>query len=292
MAFEFLNELTEARMTRNSNNQRMLTYTDCKERAYLIILMMQVMRYYRTYRETVGHYAHKTVMYRDYDRLRVDGSDLYNLFYFITGDSKAIDKLRNPGNAFVERKKTLISVGNLNGYLRRMKRLETPSNTDDKDLFQLERELNITNSDYKTLRRRISSYGTDTKKERELTVTRLLFAGRAKLSDSDFLHYFSNMALDKNLEDFTRTDPEFDPSVPDNVSQAEVVNYKLLVSVNRLPYIAKFIENARAGRAIVANFVQAYYPIIQMVDDIVRAGPTYVQQLKILHNRAKRDLKK
>ena len=40
MAFEFLNDLTEARMTRNSNNQRMLTYTDCKERAYLIILMI------------------------------------------------------------------------------------------------------------------------------------------------------------------------------------------------------------------------------------------------------------
>ena len=292
MAFEFLNELTEARMTRNSDNQRMLTYTDCKERAYLIILMMQVMRYYRSYRDTVGRYAHKTVMYREYDRLRVDGSDLYNLFYFITGDSSAIDKLRNPGAAFVERKKTLVSIGNLNGYLRRMKRYEVPSNTDDKDLFQLERELNIINSDYKTLRRRISDYGTATKKEREITITRLLFAGRAKLSDSDFLHHFSKLALDKNLEDFTRTDPEFDPSVPDTVKQADVVNYRLLVSINRLPYIAKFIENAQAGRAIVANFVQAYYPIIQMVDDIVRAGPAYVQQLKMLHNRAKRDLKK
>src|SRR5210317_1738406 len=111
MAFEFLNDLTEARMTRNSNNQRMLTYNDCKERAYLILLMMQVMRHYRSYRDTVGAYAHKTVMYRDYDRLRVDGSDLYNLFYFITGDKDALNKLKNPGAAETERRNVLISVG-------------------------------------------------------------------------------------------------------------------------------------------------------------------------------------
>lgn len=292
MAFEFLNDLTEARMTRNSNNQRMLTYTDCKERAYLIILMMQVMRHYRSYRDTVGHYAHKTVMYREYNRLRVDGSDLYNLFYFITGDKSALDKLKDPGSAVLERKKVLISVGNLNGYLRRMKRMDKPSSTDDKDLFQLERELGIVNTDYKTLRRRISTFGTDTQKDRQTTITRLLFAGRAKLSDSDFLHYFSKLALDKNLEDFTRTDPEFDASTPDAVTQSDVQNYRLLVDISRLPYIAKFIENARAGRSVVAQFVQAYAPLIVMLDDIIKAGPVYVNQLKMLHNRAKNARKK
>lgn len=292
MAFEFLNDLTEARMTRNSNNQRMLTYTDCKERAYLIILMMQVMRHYRSYRDTVGHYAHKTVMYREYNRLRVDGSDLYNLFYFITGDRDALNKLKDPGSAEVERRRVLISVGNLNGYLRRMKRMDKPSSADDKDLFQLERELGIVNPDYKTLRRRISSYSTDSAKERQTTITRLLFAGRAKLSDSDFLHLFSKLALDKNLEDFTKTDPEFDPSTPDSVTQTDVINYRLLVNVSRLPYIAKFIENARAGRAVVAQFVQAYAPLIIMLDDIVKAGPTYINQLKILHERAKKARKK
>jgi len=287
MAFEFLNDLTEARMTRNSNNQRMLTYTDCKERSYLIILMMQVMRHYKSYRPIVGHYAHKTVMYRDYDRLRVDGTDLYNLFYFVKGDETAIGKLKDPGSATIARRNTLLGVGNLNGYLRRMKSLETPTSVDNKDLFQLERDLNITNSDYKTLRRRISSYSTDTQKERELTVTRLLFAGRSKLSDSDFLHHFSKLALDKNLEDLNRTDPEVDISAPDGVAQADVLNYRFLVPVSRLPYVAKFIENARSGRAVIGTFVQAYAPIVVMIDDIVRAGPSFVKQLKQLHERAK-----
>ena len=170
--------------------------------------------------------------------------------------------------------------------------MDKPADTDDKDLFQLERELGIANSDYKTLRRRISAFGTDTTKERQTTITRLLFAGRAKLSDSDFLHHFSKLALDKNLEDFTRTDPEFDASTPDAVSQSDVLNYRLIVDISRLPYIAKFIENARAGRSVVAQFVQAYAPLIFMLDDIIKAGPVYVNQLKMLHNRAKKARKK
>jgi hypothetical protein len=34
--------------------------------------------------------------------------------------------------------------------------------------------------------------------------------------------------------------------------------------------------------------VQAYMPAIQMIDDIVQAGPAAVQQLRALHKRAKR----
>ena len=292
MAFEFLHDIHEARMTRNSNNQRMLTYTDCKERAFLIVMMLEVMRHFRSHRDVAAKYAYKTVMYRTYDMHRVDGSDLYNLMYFITGDSKALGKLKNPGAAEKERKNVLVNVGSINGYLRDMAKNTPPSKNALERLFQFERDLNIVNSDYKTLRRRLTTFSTDSTKEKMLTVTRLLFAGRSKLSDSDFLHKFSELAQDKNLEDLTKTDPEFNTSVPDNVTQADVANYRFLVPINRLPFIAKFIQNAAAGRTVVANFMQAYAPIVLMIDDIVRAGPAYVQQLKILHNRAKRDLKK
>ncbi len=292
MAFEFLHDIQEARMTRSSRNQRMLTYTDCRERAFLILLMMQVMRHYRSHRGAAANYAYKTVMYRDYGRHRVDSSDLYNLFYFITGDDAALSKLKNKEAAEKERKGVLLGVGNLNGYLRSIAKNETPASSDMDKLFQVERELKIQIADYKTLRRRIASFGTDTQKERQLTVTRLLFAGRARLSDSDFLQQFTKLALDKNLEDLSKTDPEYSVSTPDNVSQAEVLNYRFLVPVNTLPFIAKFIENARARKAIVSQFVQAYLPLIIMLDDIVKAGPAYIEQLKQLHNRAKKNTKR
>jgi hypothetical protein len=293
MAFEFLAELQEARMTRNADNQRRLTYADCKERAYLTLLMLQVMRYYPSHRIAAAKYAYKTVMYREYRRFRVDGTDLYNLFYFITGDDSALDKLKDPAAAKEDRKTTFLSIGRLNGYLRSLGSSNGPSARDYEILSLLERELVIRNNDYKEIRRRLSTFDTDTPKERQTTVTRLLFAGRTKLTDGDFLHQFTALTQDKNLENFKLTNPEPILSTPDDpIPLDQLRNYRFLVPVNMIPYVGKFLQNARSGRSILANFTQSYLPIIIMIDDIVRAGPAYIEQLKQVHNRAKRDLRK
>jgi len=291
MAFEFLADLQEARMTRNADNQRRLTYADCKERAYLTLLMLQVMRYYPSHRITAAKYAYKTVMYREYRRFRVDGTDLYNLFYFITGDDAALDKLKDPEAAKEDRKSTLISVGKLNGYLRSLGSADGPSARDYEILSLIERELGIRNNDYKEIRRRLVTFDTDTPKERQTSVTRLLFAGRAKLTDGDFLQQFTALTLDKNLENPNLTSPEPTMSTPDIAIPAEDLrNYRFLVPVNMIPFVGKFLQSARSGRSILANFTQSYLPIIVMIDDIVQAGPAYIEQLKQVHNRAKRDL--
>lgn len=290
---EFLKDLQEARMTRNANNQRMLTYTDCKERAYLTLLMLQAMRYFPSHIDLAAKYAYKTVMYREYQRFRVDGTDLYNLFYFITGDETALGKLKDPGSAAIERRKTLLSIGKLNGYLRKLGSAEKPSARDYEILSIIERELGIRNSDYKEIRRRLVSFDTDTPKEKQTTITRLLFAGRAKLTDGDFLQQFTKLTLDKGLENTKLTSPEPVVSTPDvNVPMEDLRNYRFLVSTSQIPFVGKFLQSARGGKAIVANFTQAYLPIIVMIDDIVRAGPAYIEQLKQVHNRAKRDLRK
>lgn len=292
MAFEFLTELQEARMTRNADNQRRLTYADCKERAYLMLLMLQVMRYYPNHRITAGRYAYKTVMYREYKRFRVDGTDLYNLFYFITGDETALDKLKDPEAAMADRQKTFLSIGKLNGYLRGLGSNDKPMSRDYEILSILERELEIRNNDYKEIRRRLVTFDTDTPKERQTTVTRLLFAGKVKLTDGDFLHQFTAFTLDKNLENTNLTNPEPTLSTPDEVVPYEQLrNYRYLVPTNMVPFVGKFLQSARSGRSILANFTQSYLPIIIMIDDIVQAGPAYIEQLKQVHNRAKRDRK-
>lgn len=293
MAFEFLAELQEARMTRNADNQRRLTYADCKERAYLTLLMLQVMRYYPSHRITASRYAYKTVMYREYKRFRVDGTDLYNLFYFITGDDAALGKLKDPEAAKEDRKNTFISVGKLNGYLRALGSADGPSAGNYEILSLIERELGIRNNDYKEIRRRLASFDTDTPKERQTIVTRLLFAGRTKLTDGDFLQQFTALTLDKNLENPNLTSPEPTLSTPDTAIPTEDLrNYRFLVPANMIPFVGKFLQSARSGRSILANFTQSYLPIIIMIDDIVQAGPAYIEQLKQVHNRAKRDLRK
>ena len=48
-----------------------------------------------------------------------------------------------------------------------------------------------------------------------------------------------------------------------------------------------FLQLASQGKSVPGPYVKAYLPAIKMMDDIVQAGPTYVQNLRVLHKRAK-----
>ena len=54
---EFIKEITEARMTRDSSNQRVLTYTDCCERTYLSLLALDFMRNLQYYTAILQPYC-------------------------------------------------------------------------------------------------------------------------------------------------------------------------------------------------------------------------------------------
>ena len=53
----------------------------------------------------------------------------------------------------------------------------------------------------------------------------------------------------------------------------------------------RFLDVAQAGQSIPSTFVNGYMPIIKMIDDIVAAGPTYVQNFRVLHKRAQKSRK-
>lgn len=63
--------------------------------------------------------------------------------------------------------------------------------------------------------------------------------------------------------------------------------YGYLVGLENAMRATKFIELAEQGRSVPPQLVAGYMPIIEMVDDIVNSGTAYIQQLKMLHKRAK-----
>lgn len=289
---DFIKDLQEARLTRGKDDRKSLEYRDCLERAFLMVMMLEVMRYYRSYKASAAKYANKTVMYRDYTRFRVDSTDLYNFFYFITGDDDALNKLKDPDAAATLRKQTRVSVGKLNGYLRNIASSNNPTTSDYQALMSLEKELKITNPHYKAIRRNLADFDTATPMERQQIATRLIFAARTKLSDSDLIILFSKLVADKNLENFNATNPEPEITAKGAGDVSQLQNYKFLTNANRIPFINQFVDKASKGISIPGNIVNSYYPIIKMVHEIVLAGPAYVEQLKQVHNRAKNSRKK
>lgn len=70
--------------------------------------------------------------------------------------------------------------------------------------------------------------------------------------------------------------------------QRNVALYGYLVGVENAMRAKRFAEMAEQGKSIPANFVEAYLPIINMIDDIIDGGPAAITQLRNLHKRFKK----
>jgi hypothetical protein len=216
------------------------------------------------------------------------GTDLYNFIYFLVGDSKAQDKLKDPDSAKRMRANTKLPTAAINRYINALAQGKTPTQVNSM-FMAIESAIKVTNSDYKAIRRNLANFARLTKAEKRLISTRLIFAVRAKLRSSDIIEDFEKFAAVKNLEKASVIDPEPTVSTPDlSTTGAELALYRYLVGDKNLALTKKFLEQAKNGKAASANMVQAYMPAIKMIDDIVQAGPGAVQQLRALHKRAKK----
>ena len=286
-AFSFIKDLHEARMTKDNGSSKKLTFSDCCERLYLTLLILETMRKYPDFKNIVQKYAKKTVGFETYRYYRIMGTDLYNFIYFIVGGVSAQNKLKDPKSAKEMKRNSRIPVLDINRYIRA---LANGSEVNPSSLFiKLESALRITNSDYKAVRRSILNWDKQTRSDKRLVATRLIFATRAKLRSSDLIDDFEKWAAIKNMEKASVTDPEPTVSKPDLAgSQQNLALYRYLVGSKNLALTKRFLQQASNGQAASSGMVQAYMPAIEMLDDIVQAGPAYVNNLRALHKRAKK----
>ena len=287
---DFVSSLFEARMTRDSSDQKVLTYTDCSERLYLTLLILQLLNQYPTYRQLASKYARDT-KHSNYDRFRMYSTDLYNFVYFVTGNEEALNKLKDTESAKAMRKKSSFPTMAFNRYLMDLQQgLIAPSIM--QVFLNIENGLRISNTDYKNIRRNVFLFNSITEREKQNLVTRLLHAARAKLRSSDIIEYLEKLASDRNLETGRVDDREPTISIPDISTQGrDLAMYRYIVGGSNLVATKRFIDLALNGKSIPGSLVQAYLPAIQLIDDIVKAGPSFVSVLKALQSRAQKSRK-
>jgi hypothetical protein len=80
MQLDFLQQLEEARMTRNDQSVKVLTYADCCERLYLTLLILELLKNFPNATNVVRDYARKTLDVK-YERFKMNSTDLYNFIY-------------------------------------------------------------------------------------------------------------------------------------------------------------------------------------------------------------------
>jgi len=289
--FSFIKDMHEARMTRSTGTLKSLTYTDCCERLYLSVLILEALNQYAYFRRTAGEYAKRTTGYDTFKAYRMSGTDLYNFAYFVNGDDDAMNKLKDPSAAKAMRQRTFLPLMQLNGWLKSIASNHQYTQT-SQFLIRLEGALNISNTDYKIVRRNLTRYKSLNTKDKQNTITRLLIAARAKLRNSDLVDDLSKLSATNDLETARVADNEPTVSVPDIGTDARDINlYRDIVGTENVMRTKNFLELAKQGRSVPGQFVQGYVPAVKMLDDIVKAGPAYINLLRALHQRAKKSRK-
>jgi hypothetical protein len=283
---EFLKELQEGRMTRDANDARKLTYSDCKRNLYLSMLCLELLRQFPNYAETAMLYARRSSGYRNYSKFRPASTDMYNFMYFVNGDESAINKLKDPGSAARMRRSTNVPTREIHFYIKTVGQGMVPSNV-MQTFIKIEGALNITDTNYKNTRRRIVNFANLNGMEKKAAVTNLLLAARTHLRASDIIDDLSKAISQYDLETPTVRDNNPTVSDPDIAfDDRDLLLYRYIVGSKNLAQTRMFLKLAQQGNSIPSTAVKAYQPAIKMLNDIIQAGPGFVQQLRLLHNRS------
>jgi|TARA_R110000772_G_scaffold240226_2_gene352413 hypothetical protein len=284
--FKFLDFITEGKMIRNSDGVSRLTFTDASDLVLLYFLALHVMRHYPS-RRFAKLYSEQVLKWQNWNNFRSSANDLHCLLNIIDGDERIVEKLKDSRSAKMLRKRftfpTLTAKRLLRSYTN-----SNPSYADANDLLKIDNGLS--NSRYSGLRRRIANYGKLTPTEKRKAVTELEMALKARGRNSDIVDYYVLFVKDYDLESSQVRDTEPTVSVSDPV-QADTKDIQMLrllgVPNKDLPFAYKVLSMASRGLGIPPRFAQAYAPVMRIVNDIIKAGPGYVNLLKQVHNRAK-----
>lgn len=284
--YKFIDYITEGKMIRNSDGVSRLSFTDASDLVLLYFLALHIMRHYPS-RRFVKTYSDEVLKWQNWDHFRSSGNDFYNLLNIVDGDEAIVDKLQNPRNAKILRQRSTFPTLTAKRLLRSFSNA-SPSFSDANDLVKIDNSLQ--NSRYSNLRRRVANYAKLTNQEKKKAVTELENALKARGRNSDIVDYYVMFVQDFDLESRTTKDTEPRISVPD-VVEPETKDIQMLrmlgVPNKDLPFAYKVLSLTSRGLGIPPRFAQAYAPIMRIIDDIVKAGPGYVNLLKQVHNRAR-----
>ena len=279
MLTPFLQYVSEGRVVRRQSDLQRYTFQEITERIYLSFLTLTLLRNFSQTQGFVKQYATDTLAYGSFDRVRSTSNDLHNMMAVVAGDPEITKKLANKNAAMALRQRQTVPVLAIRRYLRDFRNSYS-------FLTSLETALGITNADYKNLRRAISDYAQLDTRRKKATTTRLLQALKAKLSGTDLQRKAQEFADKQKLEldnviDAERTVPGAEMT-PD-----EMTGYRVLVGASNVRRAKIAADMVKQGKAVPAPVMQAYVPVIKMVDDIVKGGYTFVKLLQTIHDRAR-----
>jgi|TARA_R110000803_G_scaffold78888_1_gene144201 hypothetical protein len=186
MLTPFLKYVSEAKVIRRHSDLERFTFPEVTERIYLSFLALALMSQNKDTQSFVNTYADQTMHYGTFDRVRMVQNDLANMLAIVSGDPEITKKLKNKDQAQAMRQRQPLPVLALRRYLRMFE-------DHYRNLTQLERALNITDTNYRNIRRAVADYANLDHRTKAHTLTRLKHLLQVKLPNTDIQRKFKTL---------------------------------------------------------------------------------------------------
>ena len=178
MLTPFLKYVSEGKVIRRHSDLQRFTFPEVTERIYLSFLALSLMSQHKDMAGFAKSYADQTMAKGTFDQVRMINNDLANMLAIVSGDPDITKKLRNKNQAQAMRQRQPVPVMAVRRYLRTWEEHY-------KNLTQLERALNITDANYKNLRRNSANYSNLDEKNKQDVKRKLLQHLASKLAGTD-----------------------------------------------------------------------------------------------------------
>ena len=190
MAFEFLQELSEARLFRNPTRMAELYTSELADNFFQAVMALQILQ--ETDPKAAQRYARATVSSGGLDGWRSSGSDLHNMAFILKNQD------RYEGRLTKDRHVTLPYLGFMQ-YLRNMANGSDNPQYNRQFLLKLQNQLGIQNAALRSARRTVADWKHSLPDEHKVAATRIYRGMKHDLRASDMFNQYNKVMLGKNL---------------------------------------------------------------------------------------------
>jgi len=203
-----ISTLCEARLIRSKQMLSNYNAKDIADLIFLYFLLLTILKKDFNAAPIAAAYAKTTLQAGNWDNWRFSYNDLGMMIHTLFGKKNQREQLRDQEQNKNFYKKISFKEQDAKNWLRDAVRGLDRGNRDQRFLLNLERGLQIDNSNYRSIRRLVPNWQNLTHGEKSLVVTRLLHAFRIRARKSELFLVLDALAKANNLEIKNTVNPE------------------------------------------------------------------------------------
>lgn len=205
MDLKLIKDLNESQMYRSKQAIQRVNARQVADHAFMDLIALWILYNEFEFAPNAMAMAGKTAQYNGFKNYRQNGTDLYMNLHIISENRQ--DLLDSTADGVLLDRIMLDS----NMVVRHLRRLASNSQSESQvrmTLQQLERSLQIENSNYRSVRRLAQSWPELNTGQKRLAITRMLMFYRTQARRSEMFGMLEALARSKNLEASSATNPE------------------------------------------------------------------------------------